>query len=98
MVKSDDKFNKWLLVENRRIAHQRMLDEWYDYQVYEADLEQAQEPLKPSIRLPAEKDWERIRKYFGYVPARTIQNTYKHTTQHGGITTFFLSPEKIQIS
>ena len=34
----------------------RMLDECIGHQVYEADIEQAQQPLKPSIRPPAEED------------------------------------------
>ena len=56
MIKSDYKFDEWLLEDNRQMAHQGMLDECNDYQVYEADLEQAQEPLKPSIRPPAKED------------------------------------------
>ena len=65
------------------MAHQGMLDECGDYFVYEVDLEQAHEPLKPSIRPPADEDWERMQKHFGGVPAKIVQNTYKHTTQYG---------------
>ena len=64
----DNDFDQWLLEENRRMAYQGML---------------AQTPLKPSIRPPANEDWERMRKYFGYVPAKTVRNTYKYSTQHG---------------
>ena len=63
------------------MSHQGLLDECSYYNVYAADLEKAQEPLRPSIRPPAVKDWERMRKQFGYVPAKTIQNTYKYSTQ-----------------
>ena len=83
MVKNNDAFDKWLLEDNRRMSHQGMLDECKDYRVFEVDLEQAQEPLKPSIRSPAEEDLERMHKYFGGVPAKIIRNTYKDTTQHG---------------
>ena len=56
MIKSNNYFDKWLLVENRRMAYQGMLEEYKGYQVYEADLEQAQGSLNPSIRLPADED------------------------------------------
>ena len=60
-----------------------MLDRCSDYNVFETDIEQAQEPLQPSIRPPAKVDYERKRKYFGYVPAKIVRNTFKHSTQHG---------------
>ena len=75
-------FDQWLLEENRRMAHQGFLDEYSDYNVFAADLEEAQGPLKPSIYPPAVDDWERTRKYFGYVPAKVVRNTYKYSTQH----------------
>ena len=28
-----------------------------------------------------------MRKYFGYFPAKTVQNTYKYSTQHGVLPT-----------
>ena len=65
------------------MAYQGHLDECSDYNVFEIDLEEAQQPLKPSIRPPAVEDWERMRKYFGYVPAKAVRNTYKYSTQHG---------------
>ena len=76
-------FDQWLLEENRRMAYQGLLDECSDYNVFEVDLEEAQKPLKPSIRPPAVEDWERMRKYFGYVRAKVVRNTYKRSTQHG---------------
>ena len=42
------------------MAYQGHLDECSDYNVFEVDLEEAQKPLKPSIRPPAVEDWERI--------------------------------------
>ena len=45
----DNNFDQWLLEENRQMVHQGFLDEYSDYNVFEADLEEAQEPLKPSI-------------------------------------------------
>ena len=65
------------------MAHQGLLDEYGDYNEYEADFKQAQQPFKPSIRPPTVEDWERMRKYFGYVPAKMVRNTYKHYTQYG---------------
>ena len=55
------------------MAYQGMLDECSDYNAFEVDIEDAQEaPLKPSIRPPAVEDWERMRKYFGYIPAKVV--------------------------
>ena len=65
------------------MAHQGMLDKCSDYNVFESDLEDAQVPLKPSIRPPAVEDQEKMRKYFGYIPAKVVRNTYKYSTQHG---------------
>lgn len=90
-VQPDDSYNQWLLEENRRMAYQGHLDQCSDYNVFEIDLEEAQKPLKPSIRPPAVEDWERMRKYFGYFPAKVVRTTWNLTT--------FLSPtEKIQIT
>ena len=47
------------------------------------DLKEAQTPLKLSIWPLAVEDWERMKKYFGYVLAKIVRNTYKHSTQHG---------------
>ena len=41
MVKSDGEIDEWLLEDNRKMAHKGMLDEFKDYHVFEADLEQA---------------------------------------------------------
>ena len=68
------------------MAHQGFIDKCSDYNVFEADLEEAQLSLKSSIRPPAVEDWERMRKYFGNIPAKIVCNTYKHSTQHGGLT------------
>ena len=83
MVKNDNEFDNWLLEANRMMAHQGLLNVHSDYNVYEADLEQAQQRLKPSIRPPAEEDWKRMRKYFSYVPVKMVPNIYKYSTQYG---------------
>ena len=49
-------FDQWLLEQNRRMAYQGHLDEFSDYNVFEVDPEEAQKPLKPSIRPPAVED------------------------------------------
>ena len=53
---SDTNFDQWLLEENQQMAYQGMLDEYSDYNMFEADSEEAQQLLKPSIRPPAVKD------------------------------------------
>ena len=65
------------------MSYQGMLDRCSDYNVFELDIQQAQEPLKSSIRPPAEVDYERKRKYFGYVSVMIVRNTFKHSTQYG---------------
>ena len=53
--------------------------------------------MKPSIRPPAKEDWERMRKYFGYVRedgSKYLQAFYTAWC----ITTFFSSTETIQVS
>ena len=72
MIRNDNDFDERLFEDNRRMAYQGMLDNCNDYHVYETDLEQAKEPLKPSIRPPADEDWERMRNYFGGLPAKIV--------------------------
>ena len=72
-----------VLEDNQRMAYQGMLDRCSDLNVFETDIELAQKALKPSICPPASDDWERKRKYFAYIPAKLVRNTFKHSTQHG---------------
>ena len=83
-VKGDDTFEYWVLEDIRQMAHQGMLDECEDYFVSEADLEQAQDLLKPHIRTLAPEDWVQMRNHFGGIPSKIIRNsnTFKYTTQH----------------
>ena len=69
--------------KNQRLAYQGLLDNCNDVGITEAELQEAQAPLKPSIRRPEIEDWERMRKYFGNVPADMVCNTFKYTTQIG---------------
>ena len=62
------------------MSYQGMLDRRRDSNVFELDIEEAQKPLKPSIRPPAKIDYKRKRKYFGFVPAKIVRNTFKHST------------------
>ena len=80
---TDNDFNEWLLEDNRQMAYQGMLDEYSNYKVFEADLEEARTPLKPSIRPLAVEDWEIKRKCFGNIPAKVVWNSFKYPTQHG---------------
>ena len=68
---------------NQRLAYQGVLDNCKDVGITEAELQQAQAPLNPSIRRPELEDWEKKRKYLGNVPADIVQRTFKHTTQIG---------------
>ena len=70
---------KW----NQRLAYQGVLDNCEDVGITEAELHEAQVPLKLTIRRPESMDYERMRKYFGYVPADIVWRTFKHTTQIG---------------
>ena len=45
-----------ILEDNQRMAYQGMLDRCSDLNVFETDIEEAQAPLKPSIRPPATDD------------------------------------------
>ena len=53
LIKNDNEFEDYLLEDT---VHQGMLDDCEHYFVSAADLEQAQELLKSSIRLPAPED------------------------------------------
>ena len=64
------------------MVHQGLIDNYEDYFVSAADLEEAQAPLKPSIRPPATKDCEQKLKYFGNLSVDQIWRTFKYTTQH----------------
>jgi len=57
-------------------------DAWLSWQRSKRDAE-AQAPLKPTVRRPEPMDYERMRKYFGHVPADIVHQTYKYTTQIG---------------
>ena len=70
------------------MAYQGVLDNCSDYNVYEADLEEAQAPLKPSIRPPTVEDWEKAQIlwiYSGKGCSKYVQ--IFHTTWC--LTTFF---------
>ena len=71
------------LERNKRLAYQGKIDELEDVGITEAELHQAQAPLKPTVRRPDPQDYERMRKYFGHIPADIIRQTFKHTTQIG---------------
>ena len=68
---------------SQRLAYQGLLDNCNNVRITEAELQEAQAPLKPNIRRPEIEDWERMRNYFGNVPADMVCNTFKHTTQIG---------------
>ena len=84
LAKSDNEFDEWLLKVNRRMAYKGMVDECKEYHVFETCLEQAQEPLKPSIRPPADEDWECMRKTLVLFQPRsfTIPTSILHNMEY----------------
>ena len=83
MFQSELLYDQHVIKRNQRIAYQGVLDNCEDVGITEADLHEAQAPLKPTIRRPEMIDYDRMRKYFGHVPADIVRRTFKHTTQIG---------------
>mmetsp|Transcript_41755 Transcript_41755/g.46612 ORF Transcript_41755/g.46612 Transcript_41755/m.46612 type:complete len:242 (+) Transcript_41755:2105-2830(+) len=76
-------YDKYVIERNQRLAYQGVLDNCEDVGITEAELHEAQAPLKPTTRRPEPIDYVRMRKYFGHVPADIVRRTFKHTTQIG---------------
>ena len=80
---SEMEFDRQIIEQNNRLAYQGLLDNCEDVGITKAELQEAQAPLSQGIGRPEQQEWERMRKYFGNVPAKTVRNTFKHTTQIG---------------
>ena len=76
-------YDQQVMEKNQRLAYQGLLDNCNDVGITKAELQEAQAPLKPSIRRPKMEDWERMRKYYVNVLADIVCNTFKRTTQIG---------------
>ena len=76
-------FDRQVIKQNCQLAYQGLLDNCEDVGITEAEVQAAQAPLKQVTRKPDRTDWERMSKYLGNVPAETVRNTFKHTTQIG---------------
>ena len=76
-------YDQQVIERNQRLAYQGVLDNCNDVGITEAELQEAQAPLKPSNRQPEPIDYERMRKYLGNIPADIGRRTFKHTTQIG---------------
>ena len=83
MFYEDFLYDQFIVERNARLAYQGILDNCEDVGITEAEFHQAQAPLKPTVRRPDPIDYERMRKYFGHVPADIVRQTFKHTTQIG---------------
>ena len=83
MFYEDFLYDQFVVERNARCAYQGILDNCEDVGITEAQFHQAQAPLKPTVRRPDPIDYERMRKYFGHVPADIVRQTFKHTTQIG---------------
>ena len=77
-----------MIKRNQCLAYQGVLDNCEDVRITEAELHEVQVPLKPTIRRPESMDYERMRKYFGHVPADIVRRTFKHTMQIGTLPPF----------
>ena len=80
---SDFLYDQYVIERNQPLAYQGMLDNCEDVGIPEAELHEAQAPLKPTIRKLEPIDYERMRKYFGHVPADIVRQNFKHTTHIG---------------
>ena len=79
--KLEMEFDRQIINHNCRLVYQGLLDNCEDIGITEAKDQAAQAPLRQATRKPDRTDWERIRKYLGNVPAETVRNRFKHTTQ-----------------
>ena len=71
-------YDQHVIERNQRLAYQGVLDNCEDIGITEAELQEAQAPLKPTIRRPETLDYDRMRKYYGHIPADIVQRTFKH--------------------
>ena len=80
-------YDQQVIERNQQLAYQGVLDNCKDVGITEAELQEAQVPLKSSNRRPEIMDYERMKKYLGNVPANIVRRTFKHTTQIGTLPT-----------
>ena len=71
-LRSEMEYDQQVIERKQQHAYQGLLDNCNDVGITKAELQEAQTPLKPSIRRPEMEDWKRMRKYFGHVPADTV--------------------------
>lgn len=71
------------------MTDQGLLDNCEDYFVSSVDLEEAQAPLKPSIRPPATEVWKSRQNYFCNLLVDLIRRIFKYSTQHGVLPSSF---------
>ena len=69
---SEMEYDQQVIERNQRLAYQGLLDNCNNVGITETELQEAQVPLKPSIRRPEMEDRERMRKYLGNVPTDTV--------------------------
>ena len=87
-----------MIERNQRLAYQRVLDKCEDIGITEAELQEAQAQLKPNIKRPEMIDYERMRKYFGNVPADIVQRTFNTHHSYWYATTFNTPQMTIQVT
>ena len=74
-------FDRQVIERNCRLTYEGLLNNCEDVGITEAKVQAAQATLKQATRKPDRTDWKRMRKYPGNVPAETVRNKFKHTTQ-----------------
>ena len=79
-LRSEMEYYQYVIGMNQQLTYQGVLDNCKDVGITEAELQEAQALLNPSIRWPKIEDWERKRKYFGNVPADIVRRIFKYTT------------------
>ena len=72
MFHSELLYDQHVIKKNQRLAYQGVLDNCEDVGITEAELQETQAPLKPTIRRPEMIDYERMRKYFENAPADIV--------------------------
>ena len=80
---SEMEYDQQVIGRNQRLAYQGILDIYKDVGNTEAELQEAQMPLKPSTRRLEMIDYERMRKYLVNVPADIVRRTFNYTTHIG---------------
>ena len=79
-------YDQRMIEINQQLIYQGVLVNCMDVVITEAELQETQAPLNPSVRRPGMEDWKKKRKYLGNIPVNIVQHALKHTTQIGTLS------------